>query len=147
MNTLLSYVPHAARLLLGLIFFVFGLNGFLGFIPHPPMPEAAGNFMAALMATGYFFPVLKATEVAVGLALLSNRFVPLALVVLAPISVQIFLFHAVLDPGGLVMAIVIVGLHAYLGWAYRENFRGVLAMKAEPHRPGHEARAPEPATA
>lgn len=121
----------AARLLFGLIFFVFGLNGFLNFIPMPPLPEAGGSFMGALAATGYFFPVLKATEVLVGIALLSNRFVPLALTVIAPIVVQIVLFHSFLAPG-LAMPIALVVLNVYLAWAYRDSFRGVLNAKAVP---------------
>ncbi|MEM9072566.1 MAG: DoxX family protein [Myxococcota bacterium] len=132
MATLTSKLPIAARLLLGLIFFVFGLNGFLNFLPQPPVPEAAGSFLGALAASGYFFPVLKATEVAVGAALLSNRFVPLSLVVIAPVSIHILLFHAVLAPSNMVVAVGVIVLNAYLGYAYRESFRGVLKAKAEP---------------
>ena len=75
----------AARLALGAIFTVFGLNGFLHFIPAPPPSGLAAVFVGGLGASGYFFPLLKGTAVAVGLLLLSNRFVPLALTVLAPI--------------------------------------------------------------
>jgi hypothetical protein len=76
-----------SRLLMGLMFFVFGLNGFLNLIPPPsdPMPEGAVAFATALGATGYMFPLVKGTEIVVGLLLLANRFVPLALVVLTPV--------------------------------------------------------------
>lgn len=101
------------RILLGLIFFIFGLNGFLQFLPMPALPEAAGKFMGALFETHYFFPVLKATEVVCGALLLSGVAVPLALVILAPISIQIFLFHSILTPGvqNVVLPLVILALH------------------------------------
>lgn len=110
----------AARLLLGLIYFVFGLNGFLHFIPTPPMPDAAMRFMGALMETGYFFPVLKGTEVIAGALLLLGIASPIALVVLAPITLHIFLFHFVITPGlqNSVMPIVMIALHVYAATAY-----------------------------
>ena len=129
-----KWIDLAAHVLLGLIFFVFGLNGFLEFLPMPPLPEPAGNFMGALAATGYFFPVLKLVEVVAGALLLARRFVPLALVLLAPVVVQIFLFHAILTPGveNLVLPLVIVALEAYLGFVvYKDSFRTVLAAKPE----------------
>lgn len=94
-------ISTAARLLLGLIYLVFGLNGFLNFLPMkiPPMPEAATAFMTGMMKAGYFFPLLKGTEVVGGALLLSGFAAPLALVVLAPITLHIFLFHACLTPG------------------------------------------------
>src|SRR5688572_27791919 len=89
-------LPTVARIILGLIFFVFGLNGFLHFAPLPPMPEKATLFLGALGASGYMFTLIKATEILVGAALLANRFVPLALVVLAPVVLNIALFHVFL---------------------------------------------------
>ena len=121
-----------ARILLGLIFFVFGLNGFLQFIQPPgEPPEALKAFMTGMMATGYFIPFLKGTETLMGALLLANRFVPLALTVLAPIIVNIFLIHAILEPSGLVMAAVIVLLEIFLAWSYRGHFAGVLVAKAK----------------
>ena len=82
MKKLIALLPAGARIVLGLIFFVFGLNGFFNFLPVPPPPEgAATQFMMGLGASGFFFPLLKITEIVVGAALLANRFVPLALVV------------------------------------------------------------------
>ena len=75
---------------------MFGLNGFLNFIPQPPMSGPPANFVGALAATGYLLPLLKDTEVAAGALLLSNRFVPLALLILAPVVVNIVAFHAFL---------------------------------------------------
>jgi uncharacterized membrane protein YphA (DoxX/SURF4 family) len=130
----------AARIVLGLIFVIFGLNGFLGFMPQPPMPAAAGAFAGALAASGYFFPLLKTVEILAGLALLSNRFVPLALTVLAPIIVNIAAFHIFLAPSPIIVHLL--GLEVGLAWAYRESFRGVLAARvsigAEEH---HVSRA------
>lgn len=130
----MSNITHksaiVARLLLGTIFFVFGLNGFLGFLPQPPMPEAAGAFVGGLAGSGYFFPLLKGTEVLAGLALLSNRFVPLALTVLAPITINILLFHLVLAPApGL--PLVIIAAQVFLAWVHKDAFAKVLRAKHE----------------
>ena len=103
-----------ARLILGLIFFVFGLNGFLQFIQMPPMPLEAGQFMGALGATGYMFPVVKVLEIICGALFLLGAFNPLALMLIAPIIVNIVLFHAVLAPAGMILPIVILILWIYL---------------------------------
>lgn len=125
-------LPLIGRILLGLIFFVFGLNGFLNFIPQPPPPPAAGAFFGAIIATGYLWPLIKGTEVVAGLMLLSGRGVPLALTLLAPIIVNILFFHTVLAPAGAPMAIVITALNVALAYAYRDSFRGVLNFNAKP---------------
>lgn len=122
------------RVLLGLIFFVFGLNKLFLFLPVPEMPEPAVSFMSALVATGYFMVVLALTEVVAGALLLVNRFVPLALILLAPVVVQILLFHLFLAPDGLVIAIVLVALEAWLAWVYRDAFRDVLRANGRPSR-------------
>ena len=123
--------PPAARIFLGLIFFVFGLNGFLHFLPNPPLPDAAGAFMGALAKTGYMFPLIKGTEVLGGLLLLSGRLVPLALLLLAPVIVNIVGFHFVLAPPNPVTFLVLA-LPLYLAWVYRNNFKGVLEVNAKP---------------
>ena len=97
-------IQLAARIILGLIYFVFGGMGLaiaLGLMamPESPMPEAAMTFMKGIMATGYFFPLLKVTEVVCGLLLLTGFAAPLALVVIAPVTLHILLFHAFLTPG------------------------------------------------
>ncbi|MCB0405608.1 MAG: DoxX family membrane protein [Bdellovibrionales bacterium] len=116
-----------ARLLLGLVFFVFGLNGFFMFIQPPPPAPAAGEFMSAMIQTGYFLPVVKLVEVLCGAALLSGVYVPLALVVLAPIVVNIVLFHAFLDPSGLVMGILCLVLLVFLAWQQRDRYQGLFS--------------------
>jgi uncharacterized membrane protein YphA (DoxX/SURF4 family) len=134
MTALTHRLPTAARLLLGGIFFVFGLNGFLGFLPQPPLSDAGGAFLGALAATGYMFPLIKGTEVLAGVLLLSNRFVPLALALLAPITVNIFAFHALLSPG-LALPAVIMALQLYLAYAYRAQYRSMLQATASPAVP------------
>ena len=127
-------MPIIARVLLGLMFFVFGLNGFLNFIPPPkdPPPAGAMDFAMAMMKTGYLFKLVKGTEVLCGLLLLLNRFVPLALVLLAPVIVNIVAFHVFLAPASVAMAVVILGLELYLAWAYRAYYRPMLAARAVP---------------
>jgi uncharacterized membrane protein YphA (DoxX/SURF4 family) len=128
----MKFAVIGARILLGLVFVVFGLNGFFHFIPTPEMNEASGSFMGALVATGYFMMVVKAVEVAAGLMILTGRFVPLGLIILAPVSVHILLLHAFLDQGGLPMAIFIILAQLFLAWAYRDSFSGVLQANAKP---------------
>ena len=82
-----------ARLLLGLMFFVFGLNGFIHFIPTPPMSGPSAEFFAGMTATHYMLPLISGTQALSGLLLLIGAFVPLALVMLAPIVLNILLFH------------------------------------------------------
>jgi hypothetical protein len=127
-----KYFPIAARYALGTIFFVFGLNGFLHFLPSPPMTPEAGAFAGALAATGYMFPLIKGTEVIVGALLLSNRFVPLALTLLAPVTVNIVAFHAFLAPAGLALPLLAIALQLYLAYAYRSAYRSVLQASARP---------------
>lgn len=119
---------------MGLMFVVFGLNGFLNFIPPPkdPIPEEAMAFAGAMMKTGYLLKLVKGTEVFVGVLLLLNRFVPLALVIIAPVIVNIVAFHAFLAPTGVVLGIVILALELYLAWAYRSAFRAMLVARATP---------------
>jgi uncharacterized membrane protein YphA (DoxX/SURF4 family) len=132
MNPISRFAPTAARVFLGLIFFVFGLNGFLQFIPQPPMPEKAGAFMGALAATGYMFPLIKGVEVLAGALLLSNRFVPLALALLAPNVVNIVLFHSVLAPGGLPVALMVLALELFAAWSYRDAYASMLHARTAP---------------
>ncbi len=130
------YLPALARLLMGLIFFVFGLNVFLNFIPRPktPMPEPAVAFAMALMKTGYMMPLVMGTQLLVGVLLLLNRFVPLALALIAPIIVGIISFHLFLAPAPAAFApgLVVLVLELYLAWSYRHAFRPMLVMRSRP---------------
>jgi uncharacterized membrane protein YphA (DoxX/SURF4 family) len=119
----------AARILLGLIFVVFGINGFLQFLPMPPMPEEAGKAIGGLFAVSYMFPLVKVLEIVAGLALLAGFFVPLALLVLSPIVVNIFLFHVFYTPAQSAMSIAIVALTVMAALSVWPKFKTVLEMK------------------
>ena len=110
-----------------------GLSSFLGVIPlsqpSTPLPEGAAAFTAAIMKAGYMFPLVKGTECLVGALLLSNRFVPLALALIAPVVVNIVAFHAFLEPSGLGLAAVVMGLEVYLAWSYRRAYRPMFEMR------------------
>lgn len=113
----MRYIPIVARIVLGLIFFASGLVGLLNLVPPPPnLPEKLLAFMNGMMATGYFFPLVKGTETICGLLLITGAFVPLALVVLAPVTLNIFLLHSFVAPDGLILAVVLVILHLYLAF-------------------------------
>jgi len=133
MNKILSYLPVAARILLGLAFFVFGLNGFLDFIPKPTnMAPGSMAFFMALVNTGYMLKLIAGTEVLVGALLLVNRFVPLALAFLAPLVVNIVFFHVFLDRAGMAPAAIVAILELYLAWSYRSAFLPMLKAKNKP---------------
>ncbi len=99
---------------LGGIFLVFGMNGYLHFIPMPPLEGPALTVMAGLMSTGYFIHLLKLTEIICGLLLLLGIYIPLVLIILAPVVLNIFLFHLFLAPSGLVLASVITLAYLYI---------------------------------
>ena len=147
MHTIRDRIPTVARLFLGLVFTVFGLNFFLHFLPQPPPPPRAAAFAGALFASGYLFPLLKTLEVLAGIALLSGRLVPLALTVLAPIIVNILGFHLFLAPSGLPIPLAVLAAELYLAWTYREAFAPMLrwrtplahAAATEVERPLHAA--------
>lgn len=114
----MKIVTLIARLLLGLIFLGAGISFF--FTTPPPLEGAMGDFFKGMAATGYFFHLLKVTEIVCGALLLSGFFVPLALVVLAPITLNIFLVHLFMAPEGLVLAIIIGILLTYLAFFSKE---------------------------
>ena len=117
-----------ARLLLGLVFLVFGLNGFLHFIPMPPPQGVAEQFFGAIFASHYHV-VIFGIQVLGGLLLLANRWVPLGLVLLGPVIVNILFVHLLMAPQGLPLALVVVALWTVLAIRYRENFRGLFVQQ------------------
>ena len=145
MTTPTRIAATALRVLLGGIFLVFGLNGFLQFMPQPPLGPEAGAFMGALAATGYMFPLIKGTEVIAGAMVLAGVRVPLALLLLAPILVNILAFHLVLAPAGSVIAVALVAAEIGLAWLYRGAWQGVLGGEVEPRGAAIEP-APSPST-
>jgi putative oxidoreductase len=128
------HLPTVARYLMGLPLLVFGLNGFLNFIPQPetPMPEGAAAFAGALVNSGYMMQLIAVTLLVVGALLVANRFVPLALALFAPFILNSVLFHVFLERSGLPIACVFLALELYLAWAYRAAFRPMLAARVNP---------------
>ncbi len=121
----MKYAIIIARVLLGLVFVVFGSNAFLHFIPMPPMQGQAGAFIGALINSCYIYPIAL-LQVIGGLLLLIGRFIPLGLTLLGPVIVNIMLYHIFLDPSGLPMAIVISILALFLLWVYRYRFPAIF---------------------
>ncbi len=123
-----------ARVLLGLVFFVFGLNGFLHFMPNPPPTPAAGEFFGALFKTGYMFSLIFGPQVLGGALLLLGVAVPFALVILAPVIVNIIAFHLYLSPvpAQLVIAFIVVALELFLAWYYRSAFASLFGGAPQP---------------
>ena len=118
-----------ARLLLGLIFLVFGLNGFLNFLSMGPMPTGlAGQFIGGLFLSHYYW-VVAALQIAGGVLLLANRFVPLALVLLGPIIVNIICYHVFLNHIGAGLAAVVTILWFIVFYGKRQYFSGIFAQR------------------
>ncbi len=121
----MKVVTIIARLLLGLVFVVFGSNAFLHFLPMPPMSGAAGDFIGAMNATGYLQAV-AALQVIGGALLISGFYVPLGLTILGPIFVNILFFHIFIERSGLPMAIVVCLVGLFLAWRYGSAFAGIF---------------------
>jgi uncharacterized membrane protein YphA (DoxX/SURF4 family) len=117
-----------ARLLLGLIFVVFGLNGFLNFLKGPMPSGLAGQFVGALFLSHYFW-VIAALQIAGGALLLVNRFVPLGLVLLGPVIVNIILYHVFLNQTGIAPAIVVTILWLIVFYERRQYFSGIFVQR------------------
>lgn len=140
MKTVSRIAPIALRIVYGLAFAAAGAVGLFQLAPQPPHTGAAGAFVGGLAAAGYFFPLLKGTELVAGLLLVSGRFVPLALTVLAPIVLNIAAFHFLLEPQGAPFAAFLVLAEAALAWTYRAAFAPLFRRMPEP-----ATRADEPA--
>ncbi len=120
-----------ARLLLGLIFVVFGLNGFLNFLSMGPMPTGvAGQFLGALFQSHYLHAV-AAVQIVGGLLLLVNRFVPLALVLLGAVIANIFFYHLFMNLEGILMAILVLILWVIVFYRHRQYFSGIFVQRTE----------------
>ena len=117
------------RVLLGLIFFVFGLNGFVGFLPMPPLAGTAGAFIGALFSSHYLY-LVSGTQLIAGVLLLVNRFVPLALALLAPVLANILAYHVTMQMEGLPLALITMLLWAILVWRYRAHFTALFVHRA-----------------
>ena len=126
-------LPLVARVLLGLVFLFGSVTFFLNLVPPPvDMPERLKIFNEGLMASGYFFNLLKVTELVCGLMLVTGFFVPLALVILAPVVLNIFLVHAMLAPEGVPLAVIIGALMIYLSFfakPYSDKIRPLFSPR------------------
>ena len=114
-----------ARNLLGLIFLVFGLNGFFHFIPMPPPSGLAGQYIGALFVSHALVGIFL-LEITGGMLLLANRFVPLALVLLGPVLVNILIFHFLMAPAGLPLALLTTLLWLIVFAEVRRAFQGIF---------------------
>jgi hypothetical protein len=119
------------RTLLGLGFLVTGTNYFVHFMPMPAMPVPAQQFLGALHDAGYVMPIVKTIEIAAGLALVCNRFVPLALTLLAPLLVSIVGFHLALAPAAIGLPIALLALEIMCAISYRAAFAPMLRARVE----------------
>jgi putative oxidoreductase len=119
-----------ARLVLGLIYTAFSLAYFFNLLPQQEQPQGnAGQFLTGLFVAGYIMPLVKALELLTGLAFLSGRLVPMASVVIFPITLNIFLFHLVLAQDSLLIPGLMLAANVFLFYAYRERYNGLLAFK------------------
>ena len=117
------------RSLLGIVFLVFGFNFFFHFISSPPPTGVAAEFAGGLFKAGYFFPFMKVIEISSGLFLLINRYTALFLVIIFPVTLNIFLYHAFLLPSGLIIALPLLLINLFLGYAYRSYYSGLFTSK------------------
>lgn len=120
-----------ARLVMGAALTVFGLNGFLDFMPKPEPTVEGAVFLEALADTGYMLPLVSGVQLASGVFLLTGAFVPLGLVLFAPILVNAVAFHIYVDePASGALAYVLVALELFLAWIYSPAFKGLFAFRA-----------------
>jgi hypothetical protein len=124
----MKIIATLARWLLGLVFLVFGLNGFLHFIPMPPPPGAGGQFLGALFVSHYLVVVFL-LQLVPAVLLLLNRFVPLALTLLGSVIVNILLFHLLMAPGGLPLALLVTALWLVVFLSVRSAFAGLFQVR------------------
>ena len=117
------------RILMGLMFLFASIVVLLNLMPHPEMKGNAKLFMDGIMATGYFLTLLKVTELVCGLAFVTGLFVPLATVVIFPITLNILFYHALVAPEGLPVAIPLMLGNLFLAYACRKNYKTLLAAK------------------
>ena len=124
----MKFVITGAKVVLGLMFLVFGLNGFFQFIPMPAPTGVAAEYFTVLAKTNYLIPVFLLQTIG-GVLLLANRFVPLALILLGPVIVNILLFHILIEPAGTGSAVFVTVLWLIVFYSIREAFSGIFTAK------------------
>lgn len=117
------------RTLMGLLFLFASITYLFNLIPTPPMTGTVKTFTEGLASVGYFFPVLKITELLCGLAFVTGYFVPRATVVIAPIILNIFFFHAFIDRSGLLVGIFLVLANIFVASYYRDAYASLLRAR------------------
>ncbi|HEY4417668.1 MAG TPA: DoxX family membrane protein [Verrucomicrobiae bacterium] len=117
------------RLLMGALFLFASIAGLFHLMTPPALKGSAKLFMDGITATGYFMTLLMGTELVCGLALVIGLFVPLATVVIFPVTLNILLYHIYVDPSGLPVAIPLLAANLFLAYACRKNYRTLLAAK------------------
>ena len=122
----MSKLSMILRIVLGIVLIVFGLNKFFNFMPMPPMEGDAATFMNGLGVSGYMFPLLGILEVLIGVLLILNKAVPFALILLAPVAVNMVLFHAAMDLAGIGASALVFVLNAYLMYVNWDKFKGLF---------------------
>lgn len=127
MSKILAALP---RILLGFILFSSGVAGLLNLIPPQPLEGPGALYMTGLSGS-YLITLVKLTEVGVGALLLSNRFVPLALVIAAPVLINIGAFHALYAPSGLAVPVVMIAAALFVAWQHRAAFAPMLSPRRE----------------
>ena len=123
-----------ARYLIAFVFIVFGLNGFLHFIPQPPPPSEMAQQYFTVMVASHYLMFVFALQLIAGVLFLFRRTVPLALTIAGPIIVNILLFHALMDPGGIVPGLVVTVLWLVVYWQFHAAFYGIFFTEAQPDR-------------
>ena len=119
------------RILLGILYLVFGLDYFLHFIPYQPMHTGkAAALKDGLIGTGYIYPMMKTIQIIGGISLLVNRWAPFSAVMLFPISLNVLLFHTILVPSGWLMGVFLIVPNLFLGYAYRNYYAGMFIKRA-----------------
>ena len=138
-----TIASHIARVILGLIFLVFGLNGFLHFITMPPPTGAAAEFVYGLVKAKYFLPLMASIQVICGVLFLSGTFIPFALLLVFPITLNILFFHLAIAPAGLGMAVLVMAANILLAvyyWpVYKPIFKIGNARKSKEHKQHSQA--------
>ena len=123
----MTKLPMIARILLAIVLLIFGFNKFIGFMPMPPMEGDAATFMNGLKIAGYMFPLLGIIEILVGVLLILKKAIPFALILLAPLAVNMVLFHISMAPLGILPAAIVFILDAYLIYANWDKFKGLFS--------------------
>jgi len=117
------------RTLVGLLFFVSAIGFFFNLMPQPEFSGPVKLFVVGMGASGYMFPVLKTIELICGIAFITGRFVPLATVIIFPITLNILLFHSFLAPEGVAIPILLFAANLFLAYAYRKNYETLVVVK------------------